>query len=106
MTRIPGFSVLCVVIIIITICFGTSVAVDRALQSSRHYGVILSESVIARQGDGNNYPTSFKESGSETPRPLHEGTEFVIIEQRPGWFHIRLADGVDTWIPENSAEPI
>ena len=45
------------------------------------------------------YPASFKD-------PLHAGTEFDLLEQRPGWFHITLSDDNEGWIPDNSAEII
>jgi hypothetical protein len=62
-------------------------------------GVITTDQVVARQGDGQNYPASFKE-------PLHSGTEFDLLEHRPGWLHIKLPDDSDCWIPDDSAEVI
>lgn len=73
-----------------------SILVERRLQSGERFGVITAAEVVARQGDGPNYPPSFKDS-------LHAGTEFDLIEQRPGWFHIRLSDGADAWIAEDAA---
>jgi len=61
--------------------------------------VIIAKSIIARQGDGENYPQSFTE-------PLHAGVEFDVIEQRPNWLHIELPDGQDTWIPAHSSDLI
>jgi len=84
---------------ILTICFLASVIVESRSQTSTICGVITAKEVIARQGDGQNYPPSFKE-------PLHEGTEFDLLENRPGWFHIKLSDDSDSWIPNDSAELI
>ena len=84
---------------ILTICFLVSVVVESRTQAKRVCGVITAEDVVARQGDGQNYQHSFKE-------PLHEGTEFDILESRPGWLHIRLFDDSDGWIPKSSAELI
>jgi len=81
---------------VLTICFITSVILETSNQSKAVYGVIITDQVVARQGDGPNYPESFKE-------PLHAGTEFDLLEQRPGWFQIRLSDGSSSWIPANSA---
>jgi hypothetical protein len=81
---------------ILVLCLLTSILVEARTQSARHFGVITAGEIVARQGDGPNYPPSFKD-------PLHAGTEFEIVEQRPGWFHIRLSDGADTWIPEDTA---
>jgi hypothetical protein len=74
----------------------TSILVETHRQSTVRLGVITAGEVLARQGDGPNYPPSFKD-------PLHAGTEFELLEQRPGWIHIRLSDGADAWIPEGTA---
>lgn len=84
---------------IFTICFLVSVIVESRNQVSTICGVIISKEVVARQGDGQNYPASFKE-------PLHEGTEFDLLENRPGWFHIKLSDDSDGWVPDASADLI
>jgi len=41
-------------------------------------------------------------------RPLHEGTEFILVEERssgsrPEWIHIRFAGDREAWIPADSA---
>lgn len=90
---VPG----CVIMGILVICFGGSVAAERVFTAQQVCGVIVAESVVARQGDGANYPESFK-------KPLHGGTEFDLIKDRPGWLHILLADGSDGWVPDTSAE--
>jgi hypothetical protein len=81
---------------LLTICFLTSVVLETRIRSHRVCGVITAPEVIARQGDGPNYPESFKDS-------LHAGTEFDLLERRSVWFHIRLTDNSDGWIPDNSA---
>ena len=83
----------------LTICFLASVVLETRARSSRVSGVITVDRVIARQGDGRNYPESFKD-------PLHAGTEFDLLEQRSGWLHVRLSDNSDGWIPDNSADLI
>lgn len=84
---------------LLTLCFLTSVILEAQARSDRLYGVITADEVVARQGDGPNYPESFK-------APLHTGTEFDLLEQRSGWYHIRLSDNSDGWIPDNAAELI
>jgi tetratricopeptide (TPR) repeat protein len=76
-----------------------SILIETHKQSAVRFGVITAAEIVARQGDGPNYPPSFKD-------PLHAGTEFELLEQRPGWFHIRLSDGTDTWIPDDAAEAV
>lgn len=94
--RKPVLTVVTVLSLILTVCFAGSVLVENYIQNTTARGVILDTSVIARQGDGANYPQSFKD-------PLHEATEFELIEKRPGWLHIRLVDGNSAWIPDSSA---
>ena len=74
----------------------TSILVETQQQAHTRFGVITAGEVVARQGDGPNYPPSFKD-------PLHAGTEFEVVAQRPGWVHIRLSDGTEAWIPEDAA---
>ena len=82
---------------IIAGCFLASVGVESVYEAKQPCGVIVAESVVARQGDGANYLPSFKE-------PLHAGTEFELIEQRMGWMDIQLSDGSQGWVPDGSAE--
>ena len=95
--RGPATSAVTVVAAILLVCFLTSVVIDSHRRAHTAYGVITAPEIVARQGDGPNYPPSFKD-------PLHAGTEFELVEQRPGWLHIELADGTDAWIPDHSAE--
>ena len=84
---------------ILTLCFIVSVVMETRERTRLVSGVITVQEVVARQGDGQNYPESFKD-------PLHAGTEFDVLEYRPGWLHIRLFDNNDGWIPNNTAELI
>ena len=84
---------------ILLACFIVSVVLEADNQKRMVSGVITAEEVVARQGDGQNYPASFK-------APLHTGTEFDLLERRAGWFHVRLSDGSEGWIPETGAELI
>lgn len=86
-----------VICAILTTCFLVSLVIESGTKAGRICGVITIGEVVARQGDGQNYAPSFKE-------PLHEGTEFVLLESRPGWFHIELSDNSDAWIPRISAD--
>jgi tetratricopeptide (TPR) repeat protein len=91
--------VVLVICVISTIMFLASAVIESKNQNSINYGVITAGEVVARQGDGQNYPPSFKES-------LHEGTEFQLLESRPRWYHIRLTDDSTAWIPSDTAELI
>lgn len=97
--RSPGRMAAIVILGILMTCFLGSVIVDAHSRVKSIGGVITAGEVVARQGDGRNYPASFKE-------PLHEGTEFNLLERRAGWFHISLSDDSDAWVPDNAAELI
>ncbi len=97
--RSGSWSVSAIIFSILILCLLASVIIESKIQADKAYGVITDKEVTARQGDGQNYSASFKE-------PLHEGTEFDMLEHRSGWFHIKLSDDSDGWIPEDSAELI
>jgi len=84
---------------LLTVSFLASVVLETRSRANTTCGVITAQQVVARQGDGPNYPESFKD-------PLHAGTEFDLLERRSGWFHVRLSDDSDGWIPDNSADLI
>ena len=84
---------------LLTICLLGSIVVEAGADAKKAGGVITVDEVVAYQGDGRYYPPSFKE-------PLHEGTEFDLLEKRSGWLHIKLFDGSEGWIPDDSAELI
>ena len=97
--RTAPLSATAVIIAILMMCFLASVVVETRERARLVCGVITARDVVARQGDGQNYPESFKD-------PLHAGTEFDVLERRLGWLHIRLSDDSDAWIPSNTAELI
>jgi len=97
--RGPATSTVAVLTGVLWLCLLVSAIVGAQQQSATVGGVVTAAEIVARQGDGPNYPPSFKD-------PLHAGTEFNLIEQRPGWLHIELSDGSDAWVPETAAELI
>lgn len=94
--RGPATTTVVVLSVILFFCFLGSVTVEAHRRGRAVDGVVTAPEVVARQGDGPNYPPSFE-------APLHAGTEFTLVEQRPGWLHIELADGSKAWIPDNAA---
>jgi len=97
--RSPPKTVVATIAGLLMLCFAVSVAVESRRRVATVCGVITEAQVVARQGDGQGYPQSFKD-------PLHAGTEFDLLERRPGWLHIKLADDSDGWIPDTAAELI
>lgn len=74
-----------------------SLAADSLAPFSDRAGVILGAEVTARKGNAASYEPSFEQ-------PLHEGTEFLLREERSLWYYIELADGRLCWIPRDAAE--
>lgn len=93
------FSVSGVILTGVVLCFGLSVGVEHYSDLHQINGVIVAVEVVARQGDGMNYPASFKDA-------LHSGTEFEVIRQQSGWLNIELSDGSKGWVPATSCELI
>ena len=62
-------------------------------------GVLTSTNVVLRSGNGEGF-------GPVVEEPLYEGVEFTILEQRPGWWRIALADGTTGWVADNQADAI
>jgi len=58
--------------------------------------VVLVDDVIARKGNGEGFEPQFEE-------PLHQGVEFEVLDRRPGWFQVELADGQRGWIRTDQA---
>jgi tetratricopeptide (TPR) repeat protein len=84
---------------ILSIVFIVSLTVELMLTRNTEPGVILAAEVLARKGDGEIYAPAFLD-------PLHSGTEFLRLEARDKWWHIRLADGQECWIPSLAAETV
>lgn len=97
--KMPAVPALYILLLLVTAAMAASLTLEQINRIQNLAGVIIVDSVIARQGDGTNYPASFTE-------PLHEGTEFDLIQRRSGWLHIQLADGSQAWVPDNTAEII
>jgi hypothetical protein len=74
-----------------------SLMVESTARASQQAGVLVAPQVIARKGDGLSYEPAFTD-------PLHAGTEFVQLEERPEWRHIEIPDGRQCWVPADTAE--
>jgi hypothetical protein len=59
-------------------------------------GVIVTDEVVARKGNGDSYAPAFTQ-------PLSEGTEFNVVEQRGQWLLIRLSGDKEGWVGEEDA---
>jgi hypothetical protein len=83
----------------IALLMAVSLLVDEIRLRTLQDGVIITEEVVARKGDGIAYQRSFVD-------PLHQGTEFKLLEERTGWYYIELEDGRTGWIPAFAGEMV
>lgn len=75
---------------------GTSLIVQMIGERRRPAGVVLQSDVAILKGPGPGYERVFEQ-------PLQPGVEFLLREQRDGWWRIELPDGRQGFIPSRSA---
>jgi hypothetical protein len=76
---------------VVWIAMGVSVASDILGADENRQGVVLADDVVVRKGNSEGFDPKFEQ-------PLHQGVEFRVLEQRPGWLSIELPDGKTGWI--------
>ena len=85
--------------VVAALCLG-SLVVDEVDSRRANEGVIVAAQVVGRKGpDPVGYAPSFR-------APLHAGVEFGIVEERPGWYLVRLRDDRETWLPVSAVERV
>lgn len=60
-------------------------------------GVITAKSVETHKGPNSIFANA-------TSSQLHQGTEFILLQQREGWLKIELSSGLVAWVPQDAAE--
>lgn len=81
---------------VLSLAMLTSLVAEAYVDETRREGVIVANEVVGRKGpDVAGYEPSFTE-------PLSAGVEYDVMEDRPGWWLIRLHDGRTTWIPQDA----
>jgi hypothetical protein len=73
--------------------------VSLAQSSLRPAEGVIIEDTVARLGPGYAYDPAFQQ-------PLHEATEFLWLETRQGWVHVRLPDASEGWLPESACASV
>ena len=81
------------------LCLGSLLVAEVGSRRANE-GVIVAAQVVGRKGpDPVGYAPSFR-------APLHAGVEFAIVEERPGWYLVRLRDDRETWLPAAAVERV
>jgi tetratricopeptide (TPR) repeat protein len=88
-----------VVAAVLSVSSGMSFVFEAYSTANNKHGVITQAEVDAKKGPYTNAESEFK-------TPLHQGTEFRLIEKRGDWIRIRLENGVTTWILQGDCEII
>lgn len=97
-TRVPGS-------IGVSLALASGLLIGMLHLEQRHVsrdqsGVIIVDGVLGRNGPSREvYEPTF----TTTIKP---GVEVTIIEARDGWLHVRLLDGRQTWIAEETVERV
>ena len=81
---------------VLWIACGLSVGADLLETGHHREGVVLIDDVVVRKGNSEGFEPQFQQ-------PLHQGVEFRLLEQRPGWLSIELPDGKTGWIRADAA---
>lgn len=85
---------------VVAAVLGVSLGVDASGAGKMVDAVVTAQQAVGRKGpDENAYEPSFTE-------PLSGGVEARLVEQRPGWTLLSLADGRQTWVPASTVEAI
>ena len=61
------------------------------------HGVVTSDQIVVRKGNSETYEAAFTD-------PLSEGTEFVVLEKRSDWLHVRVGDAGTCWLRQQDVE--
>ena len=93
------WSIAIVPAVLLWLVLGSSVVYENLTSAESSEGVITTDDVTVRKGNGEGFEPQFEQ-------PLHQGVEFSVIEQRKDWIHIRLPDNNSGWIRSSKVELI
>ncbi len=102
--RPPGLGWALLAIGLFTAAVGGSAAEERLTAHQHIEGVLITDHVVLRKGNGEYYEPQFD-------RPLPQGVEFRLRDSRPDvdgatWYQVELPDGKDGWLRAEQAEII
>jgi tetratricopeptide (TPR) repeat protein len=79
-------------LLLVTLAITISSAYDWYRFQHLKHGVVVADQVVARKGNSEAYEPAFT-------KPLAEGAEFRVLEQRGDWLLVRLGDSQEGWVP-------
>lgn len=82
--------------LLVCVSFGVSAAISLPTTDAPRDGVLIADEVVIRKGDGDAYEPLFAQ-------PLHQGTEFRVLDRRDRWVRIELPDGNQGWVRQDDA---
>ena len=65
----------------------------RATLDGIPFGIVLPDKVAVKEGADPNYRTSFD---------VHAGLKVRLLDREHDWVRVRLANGLEGWVPEDS----
>lgn len=74
--------------------FITAIALIQASRTQELNGTVIVDTLYAKKGPAHAYSNAFNE-------PLHDGAEFIVLENRDDWSLVELSDGRQCWILNN-----
>ena len=74
------------------LAFSPSLLYKIHQQETEQYGIVLQPTIEMFSGPGETYQVLAK---------IHEGTRFVIVEQRGEWLSVKLANGKGGFVRAN-----
>ena len=79
------------------VILGGSVIADELLARARPVAVVVEPDVVVRKGNGEGYERAIVET-------LSPGVEARLLERRPAWVRLGLADGRSGWVRDSQVE--
>jgi tetratricopeptide (TPR) repeat protein len=94
-----SLSVIGLLALAVSLGLATSIYAQTSDEAQHPLGVLASDEVLVRKGDGETYEPQFN-------RPLGRGLEFRVLNRRDEWLQIELPDGKTGWIRAEQAAVI
>jgi len=85
------------ILIILTIMFATSIAINQHIMGPQQRGVIIAREITAFKGPGPLYEPAFLTS-------LHAGTTFKSLGKDGDWVWVELENGKQCWLSSKGLE--